>query len=481
MEKIEVGFTQPPETSEGKPKVRLDDRRIVPASNSDQSQPGEQSHTRDAIMAPCASQDGNTPPNEPEGSNITEESLLPGHYRFGGTSKHGVSDLPEGVRGADDTARFEDEEEDVKKKAEHNIFWRAIVNGYSALMVFAVHLISLESLLSIALSVALTIYVYNETEDNPSFDGTTLDWVLLSFAVITPMSASIGMSFGRRERALAHLVAIRSTMLHLYSAHSAWDWKKTGKPDSGREGCKDVNWQEHADAALVEILGICHGLSRFLTLPNATRARHRITKQGTEEAKETMSLASKLYGCMLVRFGRLTNLCEVLKSEGLPPNEATRIRQWERMVMEHVDGLRMIKIYRTPQALRSFARLFTVFLPPFYAPSYAEIGRSIGSIAVGIAFSVLTSLALTALFETISQMEDPFLGQNSLDGVDVESELSSAFAVQALTMRSHFFHDAEPFDEHCVAASACVKLPVQEFIFVNTELPGGTMKFRKRH
>ena len=155
--------------------------------------------------------------------------------------------------------------------------------------------------------------------------------MLLSFAVITPMTTSIGMAFTRRDRALAHIVAIRSTMVELYSAHASWDWRKAGKEGIGRAS-STMNWLDHSDAALVEILGICHVLSRFLTLPNATRARHRITSQGRREAEETHALSSKLYGCMLVRFARLTDLCEILKAEGLPPNEATRVRQWERMV-----------------------------------------------------------------------------------------------------------------------------------------------------
>ena len=128
----------------------------------------------------------------------------------------------------------------------------------------------------------------------------------------------------------------------------------------------------------------------------------------------------------------------------------------------------MIKLYRTPQALRSFARLFTVCLPPFYAPSYAEIARSVGSLAVGVLFSVLTSLALTALFETISQMEDPFCDYASLDGVDVETELSSSFVIQCMTMRSHFYRDAGPFDENCVATTICERLPVKEFTMVSS-------------
>jgi len=282
------------------------------------------------------------------------------------------------------------------------------------------------------------------------------------------MTTSIGMAFSRREKALSHLVIIRTTMLELYSAHACWDWRKAGQEDStGRVASTTTNWREHSDAVLVEILGICHSLNRFLTLPNATRARHRITHQGRAEAERTLDLASKLYGCMLVRFGRLTDLCEVFKSEGLPPNEATRIRQWERIVLENCDGLRMIKLYRTPQALRSFARLFTVFLPPFYAPSYAEIALRLGSLGVGITFSVLTSLALTALFETISQMEDPFLGYTSLDGVDVETELSSSFGVQCMTLRTHFYRDAPPFDENNVQTSICERLPVKSFTLIS--------------
>lgn len=121
----------------------------------------------------------------------------------------------------------------------------------------------------------------------------------------------------------------------------------------------------------------------------------------------------------------------------------------------------MIKLYRTPQALRSFARLFTVCLPPFYAPSYAEIAKQLGSLAAGILFSVLTSLALTALFETVSQMEDPFCGHVSLDGIDVDSELNSSFSVHCLTMRSHFFRDAGPFDESCVATPTGERQPAK--------------------
>lgn len=58
------------------------------------------------------------------------------------------------------------------------------------------------------------------------------------------------------------------------------------------------------------------------------------------------------------------------------------------------------------QGLRSFGRLFSFVLPPFYAPYYADLARSLNSLGVGIAFAALTSIALTSLFETAFQMEE---------------------------------------------------------------------------
>ena len=75
----------------------------------------------------------------------------------------------------------------------------AIVNMISAFFIFVLYLISLESLLSLALCISLTIYTYNIAKFDPTFDGNTMSWTLLTFAVITPLSASIGMAFTRRE------------------------------------------------------------------------------------------------------------------------------------------------------------------------------------------------------------------------------------------------------------------------------------------
>lgn len=162
-----------------------------------------------------------------------------------------------------------------------------------------------------------------------------MDWVLLSFAVIVPMSSSIRMAFTRREQALQHLAVVKTTLWNIYSAHACWDWCKPGKPETGRAGC-DMDWQEHGDKVLVAILQLTQDLTRMLTLPNCSRARHRVTRYGEEESKKIMDVRLQLHRSIYRRVNTLTSLCEVFKVQGLPPNEATRVRQWERMVTERV-------------------------------------------------------------------------------------------------------------------------------------------------
>ena len=343
--------------------------------------------------------------------------------------------------------KLRDLEELARAESRHSTLFLFLINGYAAFSVFFLHLISLETIFSALLSVSLTIVTYYKTEDKSGWDGSTMEWILLSFAIVTPMSASLGMAFTRRESALRYIAIIRSTLVELYGAHAVWDWSICGKENSGRIG-SILNWCEHSDNVLNEIFGIGEDLERFLTLPNAGRARHRMTRLGRNEACDLLKVSQGLADSLMLRIGRLTLYTEVLKHEGLPPNEATRVRQWERDVTMNCDLLRIIKTYRTPQALRSLCRIFSVFLPPFYAPYYASMAQDTNSLGLGIAFSILTSVALTALFESLSQMEDPFVGHLTLDGIDCCNELRVIYRKQLLNMRALYFQNAPSFEQH---------------------------------
>merc|ERR1719491_309479 len=73
----------------------------------------------------------------------------------------------------------------------------AMIAYYTALKIFAYYLISLSSLITVGLSVGLTVYWYEEFTNDPSGANGSMDWVLLGFAVITPLSLSVGISFRR--------------------------------------------------------------------------------------------------------------------------------------------------------------------------------------------------------------------------------------------------------------------------------------------
>lgn len=319
---------------------------------------------------------------------------------------------------------------ELNARFHHNAIWLLFVNGYAAFIVFVQHLITLESLLSILLSISLTVFLYLYTDDE-TFNGGSLNWVLLSFAVVTPISSSIAMAFQRREQALRSIGTLRATLMEVYIAHSIWDW--------GSKSKSSISPSVHAEKVYIVIMDLQKTLSTYLTLPNHSRARHRTTHSGKKEAREIGVVSEELHESIVQGIVRLGELCEDIKKEGLPGNEASRIRQWEHGILSEVEHLRNIKRYRTPQGLRSFGRVFSVFAPPFYSPYYSDLARQLDSLGMGIAFSVLTAVALTSLFETVSSLEDPFIEKNFLDGVNVEEELVTSFESLLLARRKYLF------------------------------------------
>ena len=114
---------------------------------------------------------------------------------------------------------------------------------------------------------------------------------------------------------------------------------------------------------------------------------------------------------------------------------------------EAIENLRMIKSYRTPQTLRSFARIFTSLMPPFFAPAFAQLAINTGSLAMGIIFAIITGICLNALLEGVEMLEDPFVAFVTLDGVDVREELQVLHYQQLVTARSEVFPNAKPYKD----------------------------------
>lgn len=336
---------------------------------------------------------------------------------------------------------LEDDEKYARSKVERRPIVLVVIGYYTALKIFAYYLISLNSLLTVGISVGLTVYWHGMMVQDPTgqLTGSGMDWVLLGFAVITPLSLSVGISFRRRERGLIEIAKFRSFSYQLFLAHCIWDW---GTPPNGKASA-DIDWVEHADAVLRELISIADELCRFLTLPTASKARHRMTKSGRREAARTAEIAYRLYDSLYTRrFLSLSQLSERLKLAGLGASEASRIRQYERWMGDSIENLRMIKTYRTPQTLRSFARIFTTLLPPFFAPQYAQLSIDLGSLAFGVSFATFTALCLNALLEGVEILEDPFVAFVTLDGIDVREEFQVLHYQQLVSARNSAFPEA---------------------------------------
>jgi hypothetical protein len=143
------------------------------------------------------------------------------------SEKHAIKRLISSCHGANDdqvdSAELARDELTAREEALSNVLYLVLVNGYASVVVFAFYLISIESLISIELSVGMTIFTYLRVDEDSSFNGASMNWVLLSFAVITPISSVIGMTFTRREAALADIARLKSTFIEILIAHAIWD------------------------------------------------------------------------------------------------------------------------------------------------------------------------------------------------------------------------------------------------------------------
>eukprot|EP00970_Alexandrium_tamarense_P002223 scaffold316_cov188-Alexandrium_tamarense.AAC.15 len=262
---------------------------------------------------------------------------------------------------------LEVEEMEAREKTETRPLVLFIVGYWTALKIFLYYLISMSSVLTIAL----------DTSNKLSAGG--MDWVLLGFAVVTPLSLTIGIAFRRRERALIEVAKFRSFAFQLFLAHSLWDWDIPDKIE-GRAGA-NVDWVGHADEVLSELIAIGDELFRFLTLPSTSRSRHRVTKSGRREAARTAELSLlfivRLYHqtyaqisvsinslAIGITFAVVTALClnallegvEILEDpftafvtlDGIDVREEFKVLHWQQLVNARNDIFNDVMPYRDP-------------------------------------------------------------------------------------------------------------------------------------
>ena len=112
--------------------------------------------------------------------------------------------------------------------------------------------------------------------------------ILFIEAVVNPITVTIGLAFRRREQALYEIRRIRSYCFQIYISNAVWDWpgkdEKSGRIEAG------INWLEHTDQVLEQLIAIGDELTGFLTLPTSSYSFHRTLKSGRKEAAQIIEV-----------------------------------------------------------------------------------------------------------------------------------------------------------------------------------------------
>lgn len=304
-----------------------------------------------------------------------------------------------------------------------------ILHMYSSAFIFIMYLFTLESVIVSAISAATTLFYCRTSIGGHVFAGN-LSWTFISFAVVFPLTYSIGEAFKRREEALRELAGLKATIYNVCLAHTDWSWGTD--PDKGRDLLPKVFVENTKEIILGALQEMREGLAHCEYKPDPWV--EAMVWVGGPELRALQHQASQLLRdrsfTVSKRFQQLSLAVENMKALGLPGPEASRIRQFAMIAQAHWEKLCMIKNYRTPQATRAFARIYILLHPFFFGPYYAYVAGSLaprGSSHTdeyfAMALSILTSLAMVGLFNVRYALEDPFNEeQGLLDAIHLQSE-----------------------------------------------------------
>ncbi|KAH9260255.1 hypothetical protein BASA81_001424 [Batrachochytrium salamandrivorans] len=276
-----------------------------------------------------------------------------------------------------------------------------------------------ESFMCLFFGVGSTcFFCYYRTPEGNAL-AARLDFSIIGSAVVFPVTFLIAETFRRRENAIQRLASIKAILCQIELAMLTWRWK--GVPF-------DLISEEWEDSVHSNLHVIINSMAQILKLPTWNTNRHIFTVQGREFKSKVIGRERELTRKLSLCFSQLHWFTEDLKDWGLPPNEASRINQYNSMLQTEFENLTMIKAYRTPNVSRSFVRVMILFMPIFYGAYFGWVSGTIGggaqtNPAFAIALTVVTVFVLLGLVRVQRSMEDPFTSSFPGDVVDLRSEV----------------------------------------------------------
>jgi len=327
--------------------------------------------------------------------------------------------------------------------------WR--LDMWSSLCVFFGATCTFDTLLSICMAEAsLLLYTYFGV-------GLLMDFNLsiVSTGLVFPLTMSISQAFSRREVALRSVLQLRAWTASIFAAHRLFDWPSNGKLRGGRANLPYA----HVAAVRSCLEAIHESVKAFCLLPRSGHARFVHTRSGVEECAELEGAINRHTLRIARASAQLFRLTEDMKAAGFGSSEASRVSQWVQKLLCEWELIRAMKEYRTPHAMRSFGRVYVIFLPVIIAPHIAATlldgstlseaqdvhGAGVARVRICIAcfFAAVVSSILAGLLSVVNSLENPF-SPSSLDSVRVVHELNQA------TLALHVMDEITPSERKSI-------------------------------
>lgn len=220
------------------------------------------------------------------------------------------------------------------------------------------------------------------------YTGTKSDLpiVLLSSAIIFPISFGISFNYNRREAALRDLATLKSSSLVIWY------------------GCRDFPVESPALASSLQRLR--HAFSVLFSTVSHKMAHNVRDLEGTQVYLALDQVQLSVHNVAL--------------SEDNFRNTAmyVRIQQAMQTMVESMERLLVIHDYRNPSSLRAFAMVYLTLYPAIFAPLFSLYCHLYG-IWSGIYCSLLSSVMFVALYKIFLNEEDPFDG-SGFDDLSLE-------------------------------------------------------------
>lgn len=320
-----------------------------------------------------------------------------------------------------------------------------LLDYYAAFVTFALYLFTFETLLLCVLSAGSVAFYCRWYSDAGERLSANINWTFFSFAIVFPLTFSLNEAFKRRELALLNLAQMKSNLFSIYLAHRDWDWATKEGACNGRDKLP----AGHVVQVRAVLMDMTEAQCDVLLAPNVSRSRHLLTAPGRQKRCRVQAFKAERHMRIATGFSRLSAAAEELKTAGLPGNEAARLRQYNSLMMGQWETVRNVKRYRTPLTTRVFARLYILLHPFIMGPYYAYIagvgirgGQEHTNFAFAVMLAVLTSVALSALFNIRYALEDPFV-EGSLDTIRVRADFAENARLLQMSAKGGPLYDME--------------------------------------